>query len=185
MPRIPLLQRKDQGTGLLSHDRLPRKSSAWVLCDPAAQRTQSDWLRPNQGAVGTTRPGHEEERSNSLLRLGLSRLCDWRSLAGCLADQTLRIAWLPDVRLAVLCQEHGSLWGKSGSAARGAKLQGNCRQSAVSAEVLRLTCRQIIRSIYSSPSRHGATIAATILNNHELFTEWERELREVVAFRIK
>lgn len=32
--------------------------------------------------------------------------------------------------------------------------------------------KQIIRSIYSSPSRHGATIAATILNNQELFAEW-------------
>lgn len=42
-----------------------------------------------------------------------------------------------------------------------------------------------MRAIYSSPSKYGAAVAAKILNNPEYFKEWETELRDVVAARIK
>ncbi|XP_031472802.1 uncharacterized protein LOC116245309 [Nymphaea colorata] len=45
--------------------------------------------------------------------------------------------------------------------------------------------RVIVRAIYSSPSKYGALVAARILNNPELFKEWETELRDVVAARIR
>jgi aspartate aminotransferase len=37
---------------------------------------------------------------------------------------------------------------------------------------------------YSSPSKYGALIAGTILNNPQYFAEWEKELKEVVVKRI-
>uniref|UniRef100_A0A1J3JD87 Aspartate aminotransferase n=1 Tax=Noccaea caerulescens TaxID=107243 RepID=A0A1J3JD87_NOCCA len=54
-----------------------------------------------------------------------------------------------------------------------------------SAERVVSQIKVIIRGIYSSPSRYGATIAATILNSPQLYAEWETELRDVVAARIK
>lgn len=38
--------------------------------------------------------------------------------------------------------------------------------------------------MYSSPSRYGAEVVAQVLNNKQNFSEWENELKNVVAKRI-
>nr|AIT70260.1 aspartate aminotransferase [Gloiopeltis furcata] len=48
-------------------------------------------------------------------------------------------------------------------------------------DALRSQLKAIIRAMYSSPPKHGALVAATILNDEKLFAEWEGELVKMSA----
>ncbi|AAF82849.1 aromatic amino acid aminotransferase [Xylella fastidiosa] len=47
------------------------------------------------------------------------------------------------------------------------------------AQAIQSQVKRIIRTIYSSPSAHGAYLVAGVLNSHELRTLWEQELTQM------
>ena len=51
--------------------------------------------------------------------------------------------------------------------------------SAADAKAVQSQVKRIIRTIYSSPSTHGAELVAGVLNNPELRAMWEQELTEM------
>jgi hypothetical protein len=101
--------------------------------------------------------------------------------SGCLDQDAYSLRLFANAGVPMmLCQSFAKNMGLYGE--RTGALHVICG-SAEEAKRVESQVKGVIRPMYSSPPRHGAAIAATILSDEVLFAEWRRELK-MMADRI-
>lgn len=120
---VSILWPQDKGIQLWGHDQVFGRGSFWLCSLVARMCPQPNWCWPNPRTMEKDLRCHEEKLLDSLLRLSLSRFCQWRSRKGCLAHQILHFWRIPNDCRSIICQKYRSLRRKNRCSSRCQRMQ--------------------------------------------------------------